>query len=157
MNIPFTVERNALGQLVCVLADGMVHAGVLPVRAFPIAAPRESISLVGTEGKELAWIPRLADLPPASQVLIEEELRNREFIPEIRRLVSVSTYSTPSAWQVDTDRGPTELLLKGEEDIRRLPGARAALLITSSDGISFLIRDLSAMDRHSRRMIERFL
>ncbi len=158
MTLPlFTLQRDPLGQLVCTLADGTVHIGVLPVRAFPIASPHESVSLTGADGKELAWIARLADLPPAERALIEEELRHREFMPEIRRLRSVSTYSTPSTWQVETDRGPTELLLRGEEDIRRLPGERAALLITSSDGISFLIRDLSAIDRHSRKMIERFL
>ena len=44
-----------------------------------------------------------------------------------------------------------------EEDIRRLPGERAALLITSGHGIVFKVPDLRGLDRHSRRLIERFL
>ena len=46
-------------------------------------------------------------------------------------------------------------MLKGEEDIRRL--GRAALLIASGHGIQFLVRDMGALDRHSRRLLERFL
>ncbi|WP_026096779.1 DUF1854 domain-containing protein, partial [Ideonella sp. B508-1] len=74
----------------------------------------------------------------------------------IQRLRSVSTFSTPSTWAVDTDRGPATLVLKVEEDIRRLP-QRGRLLITSGHGIVFLVPDLTTLDRHSKRLLERFL
>ncbi len=161
MNLPavptFELARDPLGRLFCTLPDGSEHRGVTPVRAFPIAAPDEGLSLVSAEGRELAWVPRLAALEPDQRALIEDELASREFVPEIRRILGVSTFSTPSTWQLETDRGHTELLLKAEEDIRRLPGARAALLITSGHGIVFKVPDLRTMDRHSRRLIERFL
>jgi Domain of unknown function (DUF1854) len=153
----FTLRRNTLGRLVFTGADGVVHEGVTPVRAFPIAAPGEGLSLVSTEGRELAWVPRLAELPAHERDLVEQELASREFTPEIKRLLKVSTFSTPSTWDVETDRGPTQLVLKGEEDIRRLPGSRAALLIASSHGIVFKVPDLLALDRHSKRLLERFL
>lgn len=153
----FQLSRNTLGQLVFTSAEGHVHAGVTPVRAFPIGAPDEGLSLVSTEGRELAWIPLLAELPAPQRTLVEEELASREFTPEIKRLLKVSTFSTPSTWDVETDRGATRFVLKGEEDIRRLPGARAALLIASSHGIVFKVPDLLALDRHSRRLLERFL
>jgi hypothetical protein len=41
-------------------------------------------------------------------------------MPVLKRLKSVSSFATPSTWEVDTDRGPTRFTLKGEEDIRRL-------------------------------------
>lgn len=41
-------------------------------------------------------------------------------MPEVERIVSVSSFACPSTWQVQTNRGPAELVLKGEEDIRRL-------------------------------------
>jgi hypothetical protein len=47
-------------------------------------------------------------------------------------------------------------VLKVEEDIRRLP-QRGRLLITSGHGIVFLVPDLTALDRHSKRLLERFL
>lgn len=153
----FELRRDALGRLVFTGADGALHEGVTPVRAFPIGAPGEGLSLVSTEGRELAWVPRLAELPPAQRTLIEEELASREFTPEIKRLLKVSTFSTPSTWDVETDRGTTQLVLKGEEDIRRLPGTRAALLIASSHGIVFKVPDMLALDRHSKRLLERFL
>jgi hypothetical protein len=73
----------------------------------------------------------------------------------ILRLRSVSTFSTPSTWEVDTDRGPTRLVLKGEDDIRRLPSG--ALLIADRQGLPFFVKDRFALDRGSRRLLERFL
>jgi len=152
----FTLSRNPLGRLVCTLADGSEHIGVLPVRAFPIAAPDEGVSLVGPAGHELVWIARLSALPEAPRRLIEDELAAREFVPRIQRITQVSTFSTPSTWQVETDRGPATLVLKVEEDIRRLP-ERGRLLITSGHGVVFEVPDLMALDRHSKKLLERFL
>jgi len=150
-----SLHRNAHGQLVCTDAQGQVHVGVVPVRAFPITAADEGLSLVSREGHEVAWIDRLDRLPETERTLVEAELAQREFMPEITRLVAVSSFATPSTWQVETDRGPTQLVLKGEEDIRRLPGGR--LLIADRAGVSFLIRDPAALDRSSRRLLDRFL
>jgi hypothetical protein len=159
MNKPasnFLLTRNAFGRLVFTGADGVAHAGVVPVRAFPIAAPENGIALVSSEGgQELLWIEHLSDLSDASRGLIEEELASREFMPEIRAIKGVSSFATPSTWQVDTERGDAELVLKGEEDIRRL--SATTLLIADSHGIQYLIRDLSALDSHSRKILDRFL
>jgi hypothetical protein len=151
----FALQRNAFGRLVLIDADGVAHEGVVPVRAFPIAAPDEGLSLLSAEGHELVWIDRIHELPPAQRALVDDELSNREFVPEIRRLHAVSTFSTPSTWTVDTDLGATRLVLKGEEDIRRI--GRTTLLIADSQGLQFMVRDLTALDRHSRRLLERFL
>ncbi len=151
----FELQRNAFGRLVFSGEDGVVHEGVVPVRAFPIGAPLEGLSLLSAEGHELAWIERLDDLPAAQRALVDEALAEREFAPEIRRLQAVSTFSTPSTWTVDTDRGATRFVLKGEEDIRRV--GRSMLLIADSQGLQFVVRDLTALDRHSRRLLERFL
>ena len=62
---------------------------------------------------------------------------------------------TPCTWGVVTDRGATAFVLKGEEDIRRL--GRDTLLISDNHGIQYLIRDLSALDRKSRKLLDRFL
>jgi hypothetical protein len=125
------------------------------VRAFPIQAPDEGISLMTGDGKEVAWIPSLGALPAAARALLEEELQGREFMPEIRAIRSVSSYATPSTWQVSTDRGDTSLVLRGEEDIRRI--SADTLLISDSHGIHFLLRDLHGLDRQSRKILDRFL
>lgn len=153
--VPFQLTRDPHGRLLLTAPDGSLHAGVQPVRAFPLAAPAEGIALMGTDGHELVWIDRLDDLPDVTRNLIEAELASREFMPEIRRLWQVSTFATPSTWTVETDRGETRFILKGEEDIRRL-GA-AALLISDSHGVQYLIRDLSRLDKTSRRLLDRFM
>jgi len=152
----FQLERHPSGRLVYIGEDGATHHGVTPVRAFPVSAPEAGLSLVSAEGHELVWVDRLDALPKRQRTLIEEELAHREFMPEIRRVVAVSTFSTPSTWTVETDRGPTTLVLKVEEDIRRLP-ERGRLLITSGHGIVFSVHDMAALDRQSRKLMERFL
>jgi hypothetical protein len=147
--------RNAFGRLEFTASDGETHDGVVPVRSFPINAPDQGIALVDPYGHELAWIDRLADLPDDLRALLEGELARREFMPVIRRIVSVASFATPSTWQVETDRGLASFVLKGEEDIRRL--TPPALLIADSHGIHFLIRDRRALDQHSRRILDRFL
>ena len=152
---PFQLKRQAAGQLVLIDAGNKSHVGVVPVRAFPLAAPDEGISLVSTEGHELAWIEQLQELPEAMRALMQEELALRDFVPEILRLESVSSFGTPSVWTVETDRGVTSFILKGEEDIRRL--GRSALLIAGSEGVQYSVRDMTALDRASRKLLERFL
>lgn len=154
-NTAFRLSRNGFGQLVLTTAAGEAHQGVVPVRAFPIAAPEHGIALVSPDGHELVWIDRLADLPGHLRALVEEELASREFVPEISRIIEVSSFATPSTWEVATDRGRTSLVLKGEEDIRRL--TQNTLLIADANGIQFLIRDIQALDKTSRRLLDRFL
>lgn len=151
----FQLKRNPFGRLVFTGAGGDVHDGVVPVHAFPITAPAEGIALVTADGHELVWIDRLTDLPDDIRVLLEAELAHREFMPEIRSIRHVSSFATPSAWEVETDRGHTTFVLKGEDDIRRL--SPSTLLIADSHGIHFLIRDLHTLDLASRKLLDRFL
>lgn len=151
----FKLERDASGRLALTDAQGLRHAGVVPVRAFPISAPDAGLSLVGEDGHELAWIDRIDTLDDTTRSLIEAELAQREFMPVILAIEQVSSFATPSRWQVRTDRGDTELLLKTEDNIRRL--GQQMLLIADGHGVSFIIKDISRMDHHSRRMLDRFL
>jgi len=155
MSLDFQLSRDAFGKLTLTTTDGIVHSGVVPVRAFPISAPGQDISLVSSDGHELAWLPNLEALPADLANLVREELANREFMPEIRHILKVSSFATPSTWTVTTDRGETSFILKGEDDIRRLAGP--ALLIADSHGIQFLIRDRNVLDGHSRKILDRFL
>ena len=154
-NEQLDLTRDAFGKLVLTDAQGERHVGVAPVRAFPIQAPDEGISLMTSDGREVAWIPALTELAPALRAMLEEELRGREFMPEIKAISAVSSYATPSTWQVSTDRGDTSFVLRGEEDIRRI--GQETLLISDSHGIHFLLRNLPGLDAQSRKILDRFL
>lgn len=154
--VQFQLERTAFGDLVWTGAQGQRVSGVMPVRAFPIQAPQDGISLVDPEGHEVAWFAQLDAIPEPARGLIEEELARREFMPVIQRIAAVSGFSTPCTWTVDTDRGRTEFVLRGDEDIRRI-GIAHALLIADVHGIHYLVPDQLALDAHSKRVLDRFL
>ncbi|WP_296948352.1 DUF1854 domain-containing protein [uncultured Massilia sp.] len=154
-DVTFRLRRDPFGKLVLTNAEGEEFVGVAPVRSFPVQAPTRGISLVREGGKEVAWIDDLAALPADVRALVTEELDGREFMPEILSIKGVSSFATPCTWTVRTDRGDTEFVLKGEEDIRRL-GAYS-LLIADSHGIHFLIRDMFGIDKGSRKILDRFL
>lgn len=154
-NISFELARDTFGRLVLTDAQGEHHVGVTPVRAFPLSAPNEGVSLVGSEGRELVWVDRVDQLPAPTQALLTEELAARDFAPTLLKLHGVSSFGVPSTWTVSTDRGDTSFVLKAEEDIRRLEGG--ALLIASAHGVQFRIPDAKALDRASRKLLERFL
>ncbi len=150
----FRLSRDPYGRLVLGIA-GSVYDTVVPVRSFPISAPDEGIALVGADGSELVWIESMAALPEDTRHLLEDELASREFMPEIRRIRHVSSFATPSRWDLETDRGEAVLLLKAEEDIRRLSGT--TLLIADAHGVQYLLRDMAALDKASRRLLDHFL
>ena len=147
--------RDAHGQLVFTDEADRQHVGVTPVCAFPIDAPGEHVSLVDADGHELAYIAKLSDIDAESRTLLLDEMAQRDFMPHIEKLFSVSTFSTPSTWTVRTDRGMSSFVLKGEEDIRRLRGN--GLLITDNHGLTYRVMDMRALDRQSRKLLDRFL
>lgn len=151
---PHSLERDPLGRLVLIDANGHRHVSVYPVRAFPITAPGAGISIMDSSGKELCWFDGATEVPAAELALIEQELAAREFMPVIQKIMHVSTYATPSIWDIETDRGPTRIRLKGEEDIRRIAGN--TLLIADSNGLQFLIKDYTKLDKLSKKFLDRF-
>lgn len=149
------LQRDAFGRLVLTDAHGEQHVGIVPVRAFPLTAPDAGVSMVGSDGREVLWLDQLTDLPAGPRELLEQDLAVRDFAPTLVRLHRVSSFGVPSTWTIGTDRGDTSLVLKAEEDIRRLDSG--ALLITSATGIQFRIPDIKTLDRASRKLLERFL
>jgi len=154
-NIDFKLARNAAGQLQFTDTDGTVFDGINLVRAFPISAPDEGLSIISKEGHELAWIASLVKMPTQMKELIESELALREFMPVIQRINQVSSFATPSIWDVVTDKGNTQLILKAEDQIWRLKNNR--ILITDKNGVNFMINNIEQLDKHSRKLLDRFL
>ena len=113
------------------------------------------IALVDAEGHELVWLETLSQTSEANRELIMEELAMREFMPVLTKIENVSTFATPSVWDVETSRGRTRFVLKGEDDIRRVN--KTMFLVSDNHGVQYLIKDILALDKHSRRLLDRFL
>ena len=149
-----SMSRDAWGRWV--LRDGRgEHVGVTPVRAFPLSDPGGGLAICDASGRELAWIERLDAAPPALRQPLDAALADREFTPQITRILRVDSATEPSHWEVETDRGRTRFMVKNDDDVRRLDGRRA--LVVDAHGVRYLIADTRALDAYSRRMLERFL
>lgn len=136
--------------------NGQLRAApVSVVLAFPFSAPSEGLAIVNEYSQELVWLDSAEQLSPATQAVLHSYLAQREFRPTITRIVSVSTFSTPSRWVVETEEGRCQFELPSDESIRRLGGKR--LLLTHDNGMQFLIEDFTALDPQSRRLLARFM
>jgi hypothetical protein len=151
----FGLNQDAYGRLVMIDSDGRRHVGVEPVRAFPITDTQHWISICDSEGRELACVHDLDDLPASVRQVLVEDLARREFAPVLKRVHNISTESEPSEWDVETDRGRTKFMLNSEDDVRRL-GPYSGLVI-DVNGIRYLINDMRELDANSRRILERYL
>jgi hypothetical protein len=154
--VSWALERDPFGRLAFTDAQGQCVQDVVPVRAFPIQSPQEGIALVSQAGHEVVWIDALSQVPEPAQTLIVETLASREFIPVILKIAATTSFSTPCTWSVQTDRGHTSLVLRGDEDIRRI-GTANALLVADVHAIQYLIPDQFALDAGSRKILDRFL
>ncbi len=153
---PFALSHDAWGQLVLTDADGRQHVGVELVRAFPLSDPRHGIAVCDAAGHEIIMDrPIWMNCPRRWSGRSKRTWRNREFVPIIRRILSVSAPVEPSEWEVETDRGRTSFVLNNEDDVHELGGHRA--LITDAHGIRYLIPDTRQLDAISRRLLERYL
>ena len=126
-----------------------------PCARFPISDPEHSISICDAEGREVAFIEALADLPAPVRQMLEAELAQREFVPVIERIRAVSSDTSPVDWQVETNRGPTQFTLNSDDDVRPIGPFRALLIDTQ--GIRYLIPDTRTLDSASRRILERYI
>lgn len=149
------LRESTHGKLALFKGDTLVADPVMPVLAFPFSAPEESISIVDEYSREMAWLDRMDQLDGPSQVVLKDYLAVREYRPVVLRITSVSTYSTPSVWTLETDKGPCKFELSADESIRRLDGSR--LVLTHANGMQFIIEDLLALDARSRQILARFM
>jgi hypothetical protein len=135
------------------------------VRAFPVTRPYGFIELREEAGDSVGMLKDLAGVAPASRVLIEELLRERYFVPAIRRIVSVRRRSGSWAWAVETDRGRREFVVKSvRDDVRRVlaasgDGAPAVrrIRVTDADGNVYEVPDEDALDAASRSQLAKAL
>lgn len=151
----FGLSHDAFGQLVLIDAEGRRSVGVEPVRCFPLSDHDHWIALCDPRGHELALIEDVEELPEATRELLKRDLARREFAPRLQRIKSRETAADWSEWEVETDRGPTRLRIKSEDDVRRLGTHR--VLVIDAQGIRYLIEDVRQIDGGSRRILEHYL
>ena len=135
------LERHSNGRLDLIDAVGRLHQDV----DVPVA-------VVAADGGELAWVESLAALPAALKTMLDRELAQREFLPVIERIETVSD-TEPTEWAVDTDRGPHRFTVAHADDVARR--SDGSVFVTDTFGMRYRIPRVAALDLHSRRLLEK--
>ncbi len=151
----FGLSLDPWGKLVLIDAEGERHVGVTPIRIFPTTDAAHWISIVSASGRELALVEDPQTLAAPMRELLEADLAHREFMPEIKQILYVSSIMEPCDWEVVTDRGRARFVLKSEDDVRRL-GPYSGIII-DAHGVRYLIRDTRQLDLYGRRAVEQYI
>ena len=153
--LAFTLSRDDWGRLVMTFNDERRFIGVETVRAFPIHDPMHWLVFLDADGREILCLESFDQLSPANRAWVDEELALREFMPVIERIVAIRGETTPSEWEVITDRGTTRFTLDNDDDVRMISPSR--VIITDLRKLRYHVRDIAKLDLVSRRLLERYL
>jgi hypothetical protein len=148
----FSLSRDPWDHLQLVDGDGVVHRDVVVLPLFPVATPREWISILASDGEELVCLRDVSALATPDRELIEKELAIREFVPQIQRVLWVSGTQEPCEWEVETNFGNTRFVLNSEEDVRRV-SAWTVHFVDASGG-RYRVDDVRKLDSRSRVYVE---
>ena len=143
-----TVNENNLVNLS--LQNGDVFEKLEPRRLFPVSRIDEYITLLDTDGKEIAVIRKLGDIDTESREVIEYSLNDYYLVPHITRIISITEKNGKIHWTVETDRGYKEFDVRNRNhDVRVYSDGRVR--VRDSDDNRYIISDYRKLDAHSKR------
>lgn len=135
---------------------------IIILRAFPITAPDEFLSVREPDskkmgrGKEIGMIRYMKDFDEATQRLFLEELDRRYFSPQLQKITSVKEKFGYLYWDAETDAGHVTFIMNNPfSNIRVLEDGR--IIINDIDGNIFEIPDPKSLDSTSFKKIEIYL
>ena len=149
------LDRNSKGELVAHVegADEPLE-NVKVARCFPWSLSDRYISIRSSEGKEIVLLKTLDVVSAKTRKLIEEELRDKVFIPRIERITKYSDDFDVVSITAETDRGPVTFQMRSRHDVRGISPTRA--IFRDVDGNLYEVSDFNGLDRASQRHIEQF-
>jgi hypothetical protein len=121
----------------------------------PLTAPSEIVFL-DEKGREVVTLEGVEALTTEQRPFVEEALRERYHLVTIERVLDIDVRFGTRYWRADTDRGLRWFAL-------REPGKNVSwiterhLVLRDTAGNRYQVRDLSALDARSRRLVARTL
>ena len=145
-----TANENNLVDLVT--ADGRSFSELEPRRLFPVSAGDKYISLLDTEGIEIAIIRDLRELNTESRAVVDASLADYYLVPIITKILEVSEKFGTLRWTVETDRGIKSFEIRNRNhDIKVYGDGRVR--VRDSDDNRYTIADYRELDLHSRKLM----
>ena len=130
-------------------ADGRVFERLEPRRLFPVSRADIYITLLDTEGVEVALIKALTDIDSESREVVETSLDDYYLVPHITRIISTGEKYGTLRWTVETDRGIKNFDIRNRNhDIKMFKDGKVR--VRDSDDNRYVIDDYMKLDAHSR-------
>ncbi len=134
------------------LDSGETYEKLEARRLFPVNRPDEYITLLNTEGVEVAVIRKIPDLNEESKKAIEYSLNDYYLVPHIQRIISITEKYGTLHWIVETERGIKEFDIRNRNhDIKTF--RNGCVRVRDSDDNRYVIDDFRALDKHSRSQL----
>ena len=126
------------------------------VCAAPLSQPDRYICLLDEKNEVICTVEDPIDLEAVSQRMVKEEIEHRYMTAIIKRIDSLRSEFGVSYWEVQTDRGDREFVVRNvSENAQWITDRR--LLLLDVDGNRFEISNLEVLDKKSRGLIEMVL
>ena len=146
------VTKNENNLINLTLADGTEYKALEPRRLFPVSRLEQYITLLDSEGKEIAVIRNLSDLEENSKKVLISSLDDYYLVPNITRIISVTEKNGKIHWCVETDRGYKEFDIKNRNhDVRVFHDGKVR--VRDSDDNRYIIPCYHDLDKASLRQI----
>lgn len=145
--------RGPRGVLRCTLAGEKSVLRAKVVRVFPLSQASRWVSVLDAKNREVCLVEDTAALDDQSRRLVEEELDRQYRRPEIRQIYSLRNEYRTLYWDVETSLGRREFVSKWAADTIIWLGA-TQLMLVDVDTNRFIIPDTTALDRHSRKLLD---
>lgn len=121
-------------------------------RMFPITGLDKYISLLDSEGNEIAVIRNINDLMPESKAVVESCLKEYYMMPRITRFIRMSEKFKIWMWTAETDKGVCTFEIRNHlTAIKPLYDGR--VLIKDANDNRYEIPDYNKLDKKSLKMI----
>ena len=138
------------------IGEDRSYLKVRAVCAAPLSQPDRYICLLDEKNEVICTIEDPVVLDATSQRIIKEELNQRYMTAIIKRIDSLRSEFGVSYWEVQTDRGNREFVVRNvSENAQWITDRR--LLLVDVDGNRFEISNLEVLDKKSRGLIEMVL
>jgi hypothetical protein len=143
-------------------AQGEFYPRVTLRRCFPLSAKRTNIIVrvpesETSQGYELGIIAELEELDPGSQEAVLRELQLHYFVPSILRILTIREEFGFLYWDVETDRGPKEFVMRDSiiGSVRQVSPIR--WLVIDINQTRYEVRDINDLDEKSQELLRRYL
>ncbi|MBN1808321.1 MAG: DUF1854 domain-containing protein [Planctomycetes bacterium] len=154
------VYEGAFSMLCCAVNGAEPVSGVFAIRLFPASFPDSYIALLtdtpGGGTTEVGIIQYLEEFPVEEQALVRSSLARHYHEQVISRVHKVECRNGLLFFDVDTQRGREQFVMRWEYDRAQEYGANGKLLLDVEEN-RFLITDLAALPAVDKRRFTRHI